>query len=150
MQIVRTDSFATVEDALDFVQTKIESIMNGVSDLTARDKRRLRLKIHTTNLKCMDHKRVCRDSNRGGIDRHLFNSAVVVCYNNIRDALGGQAFCKLADIVLHEIAHSAGVNKTWGHNNGPNGDRVYRTGESAYSRCVALGQQSSIPFNTNN
>lgn len=48
-----------MEDALRFVQDNLENIMDDVSDLKTGEKRKLRNKITSVNLKCMDHKPVC-------------------------------------------------------------------------------------------
>lgn len=142
---------AQMQSVLSFLQSNIETIMGDVNDLKTGEKRKLRRKVRNVNIKCMDHRRVCRrKASRGGIDRHLFNRAVVICYNNISTVAQSTAYCKLADVVLHEIAHSAGVKKQWGHNGGPNGDRVYRTGYAAEDLCIQQGLNGSIPLNTNN
>ena len=140
----------TVEQALNFLDNNINTIINRTGDLKDGEKKRLRNKLEKLNFKCMDHKRVCKvKPDRGGQDRHLFNQAVVICYNNIRTILQDDAFCSLADVLLHEAGHSAGVKKDWGHNNGPNNDRVYRLGFSAADLCRERGLDRSIPRNTN-
>jgi len=138
-----------IEDALGFIHSNLETIMTNVGDLTNNEKDRLRRKIDRVNIKCKDHRRVCRNATRGGISRHLFDAAVVVCYNNVRDIMGGQAFCSLADVIVHEIAHTANVSKDHGHNDGPNGDRVYRTGNAARLLCRVQGLDGTIVRNTN-
>ena len=144
-------SHGEVKKSLGFLHKKIEKIMNDVPDLTNGEKRRLRRKVKNVNIKCMDHKPVCKNHpDRGGVERHLFNTAVVICYNRIRSEFGNNAYCKLADVILHEIGHSASVDKDRGHNNGPNNDRVYRLGFAAESKCESLGLDRSIKKNTNN
>ncbi|MFT6069985.1 MAG: Zn-dependent M32 family carboxypeptidase [Bacteriovoracaceae bacterium] len=136
--------------ALDFVQDNLETIMGDTSRITSKEKKKLRKKVKNVNLKCMDHKPVCRNHNdRAGVSRHLFNSAVVVCYNRIRDFYGNNAFCALVDTIIHEFGHTAGVYKAKDHNDGPNNDRVYRLGDAAESLCNSRGLDSSIPRNTN-
>lgn len=136
--------------ALDFVQDNINTIMSDTSHMTSKEKKKLRKKVKKVNLKCMDHKRVCKkDSDRAGVSRHLFNSAVVICYNTIRDFHGTNAFCGLVDTIAHEFAHTAGVHKARNHNDGPNNDRVYRLGDSAESLCHSQGLNRSIARNTN-
>lgn len=142
-------SKAEVRKTLKFLHKNIGKIMNNVSGLKDGEKRRLRRKVVNVNIKCMDHKPVCKNHpTRGGVERHLFNSAVVICYNRIRNTFGNNAYCKLADVVLHEIGHSASVHKDRGHNNGPNNDRVYRLGYAAEDRCDQLGLDRSIKKNT--
>ncbi|MFZ9002242.1 MAG: hypothetical protein ACO20H_13125 [Bacteriovoracaceae bacterium] len=140
----------TIEQALDFLDNNINTIINRTGDLKKGEKKKLKKKLSKLNYKCMDHKRVCRvKPDRGGKDRHLFNQAVVICYNNIRTILEDDAFCTLADVLIHETGHSAGVKKDSGHNNGPNNDRVYRLGFAAADLCRELGLDRSIPRNTN-
>lgn len=139
-----------VQDSIDFLNLRIESIMNRVGDLTDAEKRRLRRKVDSVNVKCMDDRPVCENHDtRGGVSRHLFDSAVVICYNRIRDVGGAQASCLLSEVIFHEFAHTANVDKDSGHNNGPNDDRVYRVGYAAGHECSARGLASSIPANTN-
>ncbi|MBG07804.1 MAG: hypothetical protein CME68_03540 [Halobacteriovoraceae bacterium] len=142
-------SKSEVQKSLNFLHNHIEGIMNNINDLTNGEKRRLRRKVKNVNIKCMDHKPVCKNhSDRGGVERHIFNSAVVICYNRIRNKFGNNAFCKLTDVILHEIGHSASVKKNRGHNNGPNNDRVYRLGLAAEDKCDAKGKDRSIKKNT--
>lgn len=139
-----------VELSLNFLKDNLNSIMADVGDLTNNEKDKLRRKIDRVDIKCMDHRPVCENhDSRGGVSRHIFESAVVICYNRIRSYGSTQASCLLSDVILHEIAHTADVDHASGHNNGPNNDRVYRTGEAARSRCLELGLASSIPRNTN-
>lgn len=143
-------SKAEVEDSLDFLKNNLNTIMVDVGDLTQNEKDKLRRKIDSVDIKCMDHKPVCQNhEDRGGVSRHIFESAVVICYNRIRDVGGSAASCTLADVLLHEIAHTADVHHANNHNDGPNSDRVYRTGLAASDRCFELGRASSIPRNTN-
>ena len=142
-------SKSEVQKALNFLNNNIEGIMRNVNDLKDGEKRRLRRKVKNVNIKCMDHKPVCKNhSDRGGVERHIFNSAVVICYNRIRNTFGSNAFCKLVDVVFHEIGHAASVKKERGHNNGPNNDRVYRLGLAAEDKCDAKGKDRSIKKNT--
>lgn len=139
-----------MRQAVSFVRSNISTIMANTTRLTKKEKRKLRKKVRKVNLKCMDHKNVCKNSgNTIGVSRHLFNSAVVICYNKIRDFYGNNAFCALVDTIAHEFAHTAGVYKARGHNNGHNNDRVYRLGDAAESLCADMGYDSRIPRNTN-
>jgi len=140
----------TIKEALTFLDNNINTIINRTGDLKKGEKSKLKKKLSKLNYKCMDHKKVCKiKPDRGGKDRHIFNQAVVICYNNIRTILQDDAFCSLADVLLHETGHSAGVKKDWGHNNGPNNDRVYRLGFAAADLCREKGLDKSIPRNTN-
>ena len=140
----------TIKEALTFLDNNINKIINRTGDLKKGEKSKLKKKLSKLNYKCMDHKKVCKiKPDRGGKDRHIFNQAVVICYNNIRTILQDDAFCSLADVLLHETGHSAGVKKDWGHNNGPNNDRVYRLGFAAADLCREKGLDKSIPRNTN-
>lgn len=139
-----------VESTLRFLQNNLGTIMRDVGDLTDREKEKLRDKIDRVDIKCMDHKPVCQNHDeRGGISRHIFQAAVVICYNRIRDVGGASASCLLADTVFHEIAHTANVDHERGHNDGPNNDKVYRTGRAASNLCFEMGRDDSIPRNTN-
>ena len=144
-------SHGEVKKVLKFLHNNLEGIMNNINDLKPGEKRRLRRKVKNVNIKCMDHRPVCKNHpSRGGVERHLFNSAVVICYNRIRSFFGNNAFCKLTDVVLHEIGHASSVKKDRGHNNGPNNDRVYRLGLAAEDKCDAKGKDRSIKKNTTN
>lgn len=141
---------ATIKRALSFLDSNVNTIINRTSHLKKGEKRKLKRKLRNINFKCMDHKRVCKKkATRGGRSRHIFNSAVVICYNNVRKLLEDDAFCTLADVLIHETGHTAGVKKNRGHNNGPNNDRVYRLGFAAKDLCVEQGLDGSIPLNTN-
>lgn len=139
-----------VNRALDFVQDNIGTIMSNTSNMNSKEKKKLRKKVTKTNLKCMDHKNVCKkDTRRMGVSRHVFNKAVVLCYNSLRDFYGNNSFCALVDTIAHEIAHVANVHKAKDHNDGPNNDRVYRLGDSAESLCNSRGLDRNISRNTN-
>ncbi|TNF28591.1 MAG: hypothetical protein EP319_08720 [Deltaproteobacteria bacterium] len=139
-----------VEEALTFVQNNLNTIMNNVGDMTTKEKDKLRKKAFNVNIKCMDHKPVCeKHSTRAGVSRHIFNSAVVVCYNRIRSFYGNNAFCALADTIIHEFGHTANVDKDSDHNDGPNNDKVYRLGDAAESLCNSRGLDGPISRNTN-
>lgn len=140
----------TIQEARDFVENNINTIISNVGDLKNGEKRKLRRKIGKINIKCGDHKRVCNRPDLLGIERHVFGKAFVMCYNNIRDLYNGMAFCKIAGNIVHEAAHSAGVKKDRGHNNGPNNDRVYRLGNAAQTLCRQNGLDGTVPLNTNN
>lgn len=140
---------STIESAVDFLQNDVENIMNAVGDLTSKEKKKLRRKLEGVNIKCGDSMKVCDRADLVGVRRHLLNKSVVLCYNNIRSLDGSQAFCELSGTLLHEVAHAADVQKASNHNDGPNNDRVYRTGNAATQRCVAAGLDGSIPRNTN-
>jgi hypothetical protein len=139
-----------VSEAIDFIQDNLETIMNNTSGMTSKEKKKLRKKAKNVNVKCMDHKPVCKNhSDRGGVSRHIFKSAVVVCYNRIRSFFGSNAFCGLVDTITHEFGHTAGVKKGSRHNDGPNNDRVYRLGDAAEDLCNTMGLDGSIARNTN-
>ncbi|TDJ06433.1 MAG: hypothetical protein E2O68_05010 [Deltaproteobacteria bacterium] len=142
---------STMKDALRFLDNNINTIINNTGDLKNGEKKRLKNKLANINFKCMDHKQVCKKkATRGGKSRHLFNAAVVICYNNIRTLLQDDAFCTLADVLIHEAGHAAGVKKDWGHNNGPNNDKVYRLGYAAADLCRTKSLDRAIRLNTNN
>ncbi|MBK23213.1 MAG: hypothetical protein CME70_04330 [Halobacteriovorax sp.] len=139
-----------VREALNFVKNNLETIMSDTSGMTSKEKKKLRKKAKNVNIKCMDHKPVCKNhSDRGGVSRHMFNSAVVICYNRIRSVMGNNAFCALADTIIHEFGHTANVKKARNHNDGPNNDKVYRLGDAAEDLCNSMGLDGSIPRNSN-
>lgn len=139
-----------VQQALNFVKNNLETIMDDTSGMTSKEKKKLRKKASSVNIKCMDHKAVCKNhSDRGGVSRHIFNSAVVICYNRIRSVMSNNAFCALADTIIHEFGHTAKVDKARNHNDGPNNDKVYRLGDAAEDLCNSMGLDGSIPRNTN-
>lgn len=139
-----------VREALNFVKNNLETIMDDTSGMTSKEKKKLRKKAKNVNIKCMDHKPVCKNhSDRGGVSRHMFNSAVVICYNRIRSVMGNNAFCALADTIIHEFGHTAKVKKGRNHNDGPNNDKVYRLGDAAENLCNSMGLDGSIARNSN-
>jgi len=145
-----SDAKKTMKKALSFLDNNVNTIINRTGDLKSGEKKKLKRKLKNINFKCMDHKQVCKKkADRGGKSRHIFRSAVVICYNNVRKLLQDDAFCTLADVLIHETGHAAGVKKDNGHNNGPNNDRVYRLGYAASDLCVEKGLDGSIPLNTN-
>lgn len=136
--------------AMNFVHNNLETIMNDTSGMTSKEKKKLRKKVLNVNVKCMDHKPVCKNHNdRGGVSRHIFKSAVVICYNRIRSFMGNNAFCALADTIIHEFGHTAKVSKASNHNDGPNNDKVYRLGDAAEDLCNSMGLDRRISRNTN-
>ncbi len=134
-----------VQAALDFIHGNANQILNDTTGVDRKEKDRFKNKMRKVNIKCLDDKPVCHNhSTRGGVSRHLFNSAVVICYNRIKDILGNNSFCGLVDVIAHEFAHTARVDKDRGHNNGPNNDEVYRLGDSAESLCNSRGLDHRI------
>ena len=123
-----------------FLNKNIGPIMKSVKDLTKKEKERLKKKIANVNFKCLDDKKVCTDHKRYGMSRHLFKSAIVICYDFHRHKKD-KAYCELTDTVLHEAAHAARVKKGDPHKRG---DRVYRVGNAAKKLCKKKGLNRQI------
>lgn len=145
-----TQARMEVARSLDFLQDRLETILANVGDLTNKEKRKLRRKIDRVNIKCFDHKKLCDRADLMGVRRHMLKKAVGLCYNNIRAGEGTDGFCELTEVLMHEMAHAASVDKASNHNDGPNGDRVYRTGWAAGTLCRQSGVNGTLPWNTNN
>ena len=133
-----------ISSARNFLRSNLDTILGNVSGLTGQDKRKIKRKVKNINIKCLDHRRVCKKrDNVVGVERNIFKTSIVLCYERIRN-MGNSAFCGLADTILHEIGHSAGVSKASNHNDGPNGDRVYRLGDAAENLCNTNGLNRAI------
>ena len=140
-----------VKRARSFLKANISEILSdpSISDLSRREKRVVKRKLSTrpvikgVAIKCMDDRRVCKDRILG-VERAPFNKRIVVCYQEIKSLFGNQSFCMLAETILHEIGHAARVKKGADHNQGPNGDRVYRLGQSARKICQKYGLERSL------
>ena len=120
-----------LKDIRSYLKKNLKTIMKSVSDLTDKEKKRLKKKVKNINFKCLDDKKVCKDHNRYGMSRHLFKTAIVICYDYHRRH-GDEAYCELTDTVLHEIAHASRVEKSDPHKAG---DRVWRVGRAARKLC---------------
>ena len=114
-----------------YLKSNLGEIMKSVSDLTDKEKKRLKRKVKNVNFKCLDDKKVCKDHNLYGKSRNLFKSAIVICYDYHRKH-GEEAYCELMDTVLHETAHASRVEKSNPHKQG---DRVWRVGRAARKLC---------------
>jgi hypothetical protein len=114
-----------------YLKDNLKTIMKSVSDLTDKEKKRLRKKIKNINFKCLDDKKVCKDHGRYGVSRNLFKTAIVICYDYHRKHKD-EAYCELTDTVLHETAHASRVEKSDPHKPG---DRVWRVGRAARKLC---------------
>ena len=123
-----------------YLKKNLKKIMGSVSDLTDKEKKRLRKKIKNVNFKCLDDKKVCKDHKLYGMSRHLFKAAIVICYDYHRKH-DDKAYCELTDTVLHETAHASRVEKSDPHKKG---DRVWRVGRAARKLCRQDGLDRAI------
>lgn len=134
-----------VQNAINFIQANANTILNNTSGVDSKEKKRFKKKMESVNVKCLDDKPACRNHpSRGGVSRHLFNSAVVVCYERIKDFFDSSSYCKLVEVIAHEFAHTARVDKDRGHNDGPNNDEVYRLGYETQALCQSRGLDHEI------
>lgn len=123
-----------------YLKSNLKKIMRSVSDLTDKEKKRLEKKIKNVNFKCLDDKKVCKDHKLYGKSRHLFKSAIVICYDFHRKHKD-EAYCELMDTVLHETAHASRVKAGKPH---ASGDRVWRVGRAARKLCNQDGLNREI------
>ena len=119
----------------------------NIGDLTYSKMRQIKKQLAKVRIRCSDHRSMCKSKDGHyllGREAHILKFGIRICYENIRTLYGKSGFCKLASTVLHEAGHSADVPMDPNHNDGPNGDPVYRLGKAAYDHCLNAEKGRSL------
>ena len=126
-----------------FLTENIDEVLDKTADLTRKEMKKIKKRLKKIKIRCSDQKAFCKGKTLG-MERSLFNIAVDICYRRHQQNYDNNAFCKLADTVIHEIGHSAGVKKDPKHNEGTFSDRVYRLGFGGSDLCEEMGLDRRI------
>ena len=148
MEQVEIQSVVNLMGSSDW-QNKMKTLDTGRGPVVTRliRKNRIGREYDEITWVCNGHLLFSREGCEGsltGLARTVFGSKILLCTNNMKKFQ--YKYCNVVEVMTHEFAHHIGVSSAKDHNDGPNGDAVYRWGYAMRDFCVAEGRQRLLDW----